>query len=313
MNHPNISFIIPIRNSIKTIENCLKSIYNQKTSLSYEVIIVDNGSTDGSFQWLSSFCKNNEDFTLIKEENQGASYARNKGINFAKAEYIAFIDSDVVLDNRWLEEIYFYTKKENLDCAQGFIQRAPINKKSRLIDSYRRKNLNYSTHNTGISLFNSKGKARPFINTAACLYKKSTLNKAGRFFHYTASEDFELSLRVHLLGGRLGATSLAKARVYFMGGILDYCKKVYYWSISDLEFERNWKGINHKQNQPSTRLYCGREKLLFLLFRFIRLVGKISGHFYIKKTMPINSYKFLLLTGIKSCSPGNIIINHKAY
>lgn len=91
----NISVIIPCYNRERTIERCIKSIINQ-TVKPYEIIIVDDGSTDGSVEKIEQLDCNF--LRLIKQNHKGAQAARNLGILNAKGNYIAFLDSD----DEWL-------------------------------------------------------------------------------------------------------------------------------------------------------------------------------------------------------------------
>jgi glycosyltransferase involved in cell wall biosynthesis len=90
---PLISFIVPIYNVEKYLKECIDSILNQNLS-DYEIILVNDGSTDGSKDICEKYVQEHENINLITTENQGQSAARNLGIELAKGEYIAFIDSD---------------------------------------------------------------------------------------------------------------------------------------------------------------------------------------------------------------------------
>ena len=89
----NISVIIPVYNSGKYIYKCLSSILSQ-TYKNFEIICVDDGSTDNSKEIILDLAKDNKNIAYFYEENSGPSYARNNGIKHAKGEYITFIDSD---------------------------------------------------------------------------------------------------------------------------------------------------------------------------------------------------------------------------
>lgn len=90
-----VSVIIPMYNSEKTIKRTLNSVINQSYK-NFEVIIVNDGSTDNSPDIVEQFIKSNSsyDITLVNQNNQGVSVARNNGIKLAKGQYIAFLDSD---------------------------------------------------------------------------------------------------------------------------------------------------------------------------------------------------------------------------
>lgn len=103
-----LSIIIPVYNSEKHIGECLDSIINQKLKMSYEIICVNDGSNDGTEKIIESYvCKCNN-IICIKQENQGASEAKNKALNIARGEYVLFIDSDDFLQDDSLN--YFYNK-----------------------------------------------------------------------------------------------------------------------------------------------------------------------------------------------------------
>lgn len=100
-NNPLISIIIPCFNSLGYIDDCIRSIREQTYS-SYELILVDDGSDDGSTQKLRLWKEYIEDATLIEQENQGVSVSRNNGLNKAKGELVLFLDSDDQLQHEAL-------------------------------------------------------------------------------------------------------------------------------------------------------------------------------------------------------------------
>lgn len=116
MGKPMISAIIPVYNTAQYIIECLESIKNQ-TYTKYEVIIVNDGSTDDSEKLISQFiCENNLDnFRLISKENGGFCSARNEGIKQATGEWITFIDSDDWLENSFFENFAKADEKYHVD------------------------------------------------------------------------------------------------------------------------------------------------------------------------------------------------------
>lgn len=87
---PQVSVVIPVYNAIDHIEECLASVINQRTPFSLEVIVVDDGSTDGTLEKLRS----TSGLTCLAQSNRGPAAARNSGIRHARGEYIAFLDAD---------------------------------------------------------------------------------------------------------------------------------------------------------------------------------------------------------------------------
>lgn len=94
-----ISIVIPVFNSSAYIKECVESVYNQ-TYQNFNIIVVDDGSSDNSLSILNEYKenKNLDNLILISQENRGPSYARNRGLEVADGEYIAFLDSD----DKWL-------------------------------------------------------------------------------------------------------------------------------------------------------------------------------------------------------------------
>ncbi len=90
-----LSIIVPLYNKEKFIERCLKSLLDQDIPYNeYEIIVVDDGSTDSGNSIVQTYCENHENIHLFSQQNQGVSAARNKGIEMAKGKYLHFLDSD---------------------------------------------------------------------------------------------------------------------------------------------------------------------------------------------------------------------------
>ena len=97
-----VSVIIPVWNDKDKICKCIQALESQSLSrASYEIIVVDNGSTDGTYEYL----ENKKTITLTQEKQPGSYAARNKGISLAKGKFLAFTDSDCIPSFYWLEEL----------------------------------------------------------------------------------------------------------------------------------------------------------------------------------------------------------------
>lgn len=88
-----ISVIIPIYNTEEYLEECLESILAQTVPF-YEIILINDGSTDKSAEICKSYCVRYSNIRLVEQSNQGQGNARNRGIQMASGDYIVFIDSD---------------------------------------------------------------------------------------------------------------------------------------------------------------------------------------------------------------------------
>ena len=106
-----ISVIVPVYNVEEYLEECLESI-KQQTFTDIEVILVNDGSTDGSREICERFCQKDSRFKLINQENQGQSVARNRGVKESVGKFIMFVDSDDVINKNLLEVLLPYMKTE---------------------------------------------------------------------------------------------------------------------------------------------------------------------------------------------------------
>ena len=99
-----ISVVIPAYNEEQYIEHCLRSLVGQKTSLKYEVIVVDNNSTDGTLKVARTF-KDKLNLRIIHEEKQGRGAARARGFKEAKGEIILSADADTIYYPDWIDAL----------------------------------------------------------------------------------------------------------------------------------------------------------------------------------------------------------------
>lgn len=97
-----ISIIMSVYNVEKYLDECLQSIFNQ-TYKDIELIIINDGSTDGSLDIINKYRKKYSNIVYIEQENKGLSEARNLGLSIAKGDYILYIDSDDYIDSNMLQ------------------------------------------------------------------------------------------------------------------------------------------------------------------------------------------------------------------
>lgn len=111
-----ISIIVPVYRVEKYIYQCVESILDQ-TFQNFQLILVDDGSDDGSAAICDRYARQDSRIKVIHKENGGLSDARNVGLKEATGEYIAFIDSDDAIHPRFLETLYYTIIKFNCDIA----------------------------------------------------------------------------------------------------------------------------------------------------------------------------------------------------
>ncbi len=99
---PLVSVVIPVYNVEQYLEKCIASVINQ-TFTDYELILVDDGSTDGSGDMIDEWSQRDDRIRVIHKDNGGLSSARNCGIETAVGKYLTFIDSDDYVAKEYLE------------------------------------------------------------------------------------------------------------------------------------------------------------------------------------------------------------------
>lgn len=114
MGDITVSVIIPVFNSEKYIEECIESVYVQSFT-NYELIVVDDGSTDNSINVINSIKCKHPNMQVINKKNGGPGSARNVGLKASRGEYIYYLDSDDVLESNMLEICISKMKEHNTD------------------------------------------------------------------------------------------------------------------------------------------------------------------------------------------------------
>ncbi len=117
-----ISVIVPVYNTEKYLKRCIDSILSQ-TFEDFELILINDGSTDRSLDVLKSYEKISKKVKVIDKVNEGPALTRNKGINVSKGKYIMFIDSDDYIDHDYLYNYYNGISNDDFDVVIGGYKR----------------------------------------------------------------------------------------------------------------------------------------------------------------------------------------------
>lgn len=113
---PLISIVVPVYNIQQYLPLCLDSIINQ-TYTNLEIIVVDDGSTDGSGEICDQYGQKDNRIQILHCTNGGLSVARNRGLKAAKGTYIGFVDGDDWIEPTFYESLYNVIKNNNVDLA----------------------------------------------------------------------------------------------------------------------------------------------------------------------------------------------------
>lgn len=125
-----VSIIIPVYNSEKYIKKCVESILSQ-TYKNIEIIIIDDESTDNSYEVIKELQQNNSDIIKIyTQSNSGVAITRNNGIKYATGDYIMFSDNDDYLDCDCIETYVNEAIKEDADIVIGGYRRVDLDGKT---------------------------------------------------------------------------------------------------------------------------------------------------------------------------------------
>lgn len=108
------SFVIPIYNAEQTLERCLSSVFAQ-TYCKFEVIAIDDGSSDMSYKILQKYANQDARYKIYTQSNMGPGPTRNRGLNIAKGDYVAFLDSDDYIENDYLDKVLKIISKDSPD------------------------------------------------------------------------------------------------------------------------------------------------------------------------------------------------------
>lgn len=117
-----ITVIVPCYNAEKYINKCIDSILNQSFK-NFELICVNDGSTDTTLDILKEYEKNNSNMLVVSKKNEGGKNVTKTGLKYAKGKYICAIDNDDYIEKDYLKELYNAITKEDADIAICGFQR----------------------------------------------------------------------------------------------------------------------------------------------------------------------------------------------
>lgn len=200
----DISIVVPVYNVEKYLKECINSLLEQDFRGQYEIICVNDGSTDSSLQVLKEYEKSNEKIVLINQKNKGLSAARNTGLKNAKGKYVMFIDSDDYLKNpKVLSLLYDEIEKNDLDFVVADFEYDYEEK----VKNYRIKRSQAIKNKImiGRDFYDLGIKTKSIMSVVwNKLYKKEFLEKNNLFFYEGIFyEDMEFTPRAYYLAKRV--------------------------------------------------------------------------------------------------------------
>jgi glycosyltransferase involved in cell wall biosynthesis len=221
-----ISVIIPMYNAENTIIQALKGLENQ-TRKDFEVIVVDDGSTDLSSELIEAFKKESKlPIRLLNQENSGPAKARNLGVEHSEGEIIIFLDSDCIPPENWVEGIVKPLNGRVVGCNCGY----KVKNKESLIARY----IDYEIAKRHEKLI---GKTVDTIGSYSASFFKNIFIKANGFsteYPIASGEDFDLAFNIRKMGYDLVFTGETFVYHYHPNSLKKYLKQQFgrgYWRV----------------------------------------------------------------------------------
>jgi glycosyltransferase involved in cell wall biosynthesis len=191
--HPLVSVVLPFYNA-PFLEEAIKSILNQSYS-NYELLLIDNGSTDGSSLVAQSYAENSK-VTLIKEERKGVVFAANKGIRIAKGNWIARMDADDIADSdRLKNQLDVLMREPALGVVSGLVTYLGSDENKGFIHYVEWLNTIQSNEEIRKNQFVEFPLANPTL-----IFKRELFNQFGFYEDGNFPEDYEFFLRLQAVG-----------------------------------------------------------------------------------------------------------------
>lgn len=287
VNSPLVSIIIVHYNGIEMLVTCLKSVFKSNYN-TFEVILVDNGSTDDSLEVIEqNFSRNNNLKIIRNSKNLGFTGGNNIGVKNARGKYIFLLNNDTVVDQQWIFEVVKVMESDyTIGCAQCklLLLKNPkiFDTAGQLIDIYGfavargYKQTDKGQYDKVTDIFSACG--------AAMVIRKTVLNKLKDFFdveYFCYHEDVDLCWRIWLRGYR---TVFIPKAIVFHGresSLSKLHKNKQYYRKSSFMIERNTLRTLLKNYSTSTLLKVLPMYLALSIIGFIFFIISFKMQFAI--------------------------------
>jgi glycosyltransferase involved in cell wall biosynthesis len=208
MKNELISIIVPVYQVKEYVEECINSLLNQTYS-DIEILLIDDGSTDGSGEICDRYAEKDRRVKVIHQANKGLSAARNKGLDNAKGQYIAFVDSDDIVKASYIEVLYSLMAAYSADIAVcDYIKSIQCTKDA--VENYGGPALHTTYAIKSQDMLKQWHGKRKRIETAAWnkLYKRNVLT------HFPEGKKHEDVYTSHIFVQRAGIIAITDEKLY---------------------------------------------------------------------------------------------------
>lgn len=267
-----LSIIVPVYNVEKYLERCVNSLLHQDIDKSeYEIILVNDGSTDSSYEKAEKLKEGNANIVLFTQENKGQSAARNVGMELAKGKYIMFVDSDDLLEPDVFGTLITTSEHNNLQiCYYSTIFEYEDGRVRNEQQSLFETNVNYDGNYLLLNGFNPS-------SVWQCVYKNEFLRKSKvSFFEGIIHEDVDFSFRLIPLAKRVMFTNILVYH-YFVwreNSILTNSpQKLMFQIKSNFQVAKNTKtAMNTDEYSKNVKEYVIRHMNSLVVINLLRLI-----------------------------------------
>jgi len=180
MSSPVLSVIIPFFNAAPYLKRCLESVLSQDLA-EYEIICINDGSTDGSLPIVEEYADLFENIRIISQQNRGLSNARNRGMEAAAGEYLMFVDSDDYLEKNVLGKLYAECSGHRLDMLDYRVDIVSGGGKTKMYPEAA-KTTGVSDGRSYFTGFIARYGKQPFISAWSHMYRREFLSGNGLQF-----------------------------------------------------------------------------------------------------------------------------------
>ena len=209
-----VSFVVPVLNGRRWLPRVIEAIRTQTVQVPLEIIVVDDGSTDGSWRWLESRSRS-ERLVLLRGPRRGAAAALNEGIRAAQYPAICQVDQDVILEPEWLRVLLAALEDPDVAAAQGHYTLAPA--------------AGFWARTMGRDLewrYSRMGGVTDHVCTGNVIYRASALHAVGLFDERLGyGYDNDLSYRLLSVGYRLEYCPRARSVHMWREGAAGYLRQ----------------------------------------------------------------------------------------